>query len=161
MVRFSGGRSGSVADKQVGMIVYDASNDSFKGLDRSGNWDTLAQANASQVTSSASGVKVEYAAMSSVCSVNGACTLNSNRSSSNITITRTALGTYTVNLLNSIFTYAPVCTATMEYQTGLSGWTLSTNSTSSSTAFYLSFGYWTGTTLGSADGQIDVVCVGR
>jgi hypothetical protein len=96
-----------------GSIIYDASTDQFKGLDRNGNWDAMSSTTSTQNVSSTNGTAtyhVEYVYINSVCS-SSPCTLTSS-SAGIASVTRSGPGTYSVNFNSGTFTKTPACNVT-------------------------------------------------
>lgn len=98
----------SVSAPQVGMIVYDASSDQFKGLNSSGNWDAMTAPNAGNLVTSGGAMRIESARINSSCS--SVASASSNWISS---LNSPATGKCDLTL-NSTFSSQPVCTLTFD-----------------------------------------------
>ncbi len=97
----------AVSDKQIGMIVFDASTNTFKGLDSSGNWDAMTISGSSpNVTSNSSGQeRVERVLIAN----NGTASISSQSGTWVSSVSRTSTGYVTVTIANGAFTSAPTC----------------------------------------------------
>ena len=104
----------AVSDKQVGMIIYDASSSQFKGLDTNGNWDAMTVSGSNQVTSSGTSERIERARISGAATDQTNCTTSSctifRQSGSWVsTVTRSSTGVYNINFTTGTFSGIPSC----------------------------------------------------
>src|SRR5258708_5595387 len=100
----------AVANKQIGMIIFDASTNQFKGLDSSGSWDamTIPGTSANVYSSSTGQDRLERAKIAN----NGTTASITSQSGNWLTsVSRTGLGTVQLTLTTA-FSAIPTCTCT-------------------------------------------------
>jgi hypothetical protein len=157
----------AVSDKQVGMIVYDASSEQFKGLNSSGNWDVMTVASGNPVTSAGSSQRVERITFGGAtrgtnnCGASP-CTIHSQSGTWVQTpsgVTRSGTGIYVVNFVTSptaIFSDYPSCTCSAINQPN--------NSDIMCSAYESTSGLVNVTTFNSSgmlvDAEVDLICMG-
>jgi hypothetical protein len=106
----------AVADKKVGMIIYDLSSKQYKGLNSLGGWDAMSNGASSLNVSSASAgqERVERLTVATSCT-SSPCTITSQSGTwvqSPSGVTRASAGQYSVALTAGEFTAAPACNVT-------------------------------------------------
>jgi hypothetical protein len=95
----------AVSDRQVGMIIYDISSGTFKGLNKDGTFDPMSSFGSNGVVSSGSSERIERAYIAS----GGSITSQSGWLAS---ATNPSTGQYTLTITAGLFSAAPSCVAT-------------------------------------------------
>jgi hypothetical protein len=141
----------SVTELQAGLIIYDLSSDTFKGLNASGTWVQLSNASGNTVVSTGT-EKLNRAYITGPCT-SSPCTITSQSGSWISSMTRSSTGNYTVNFQTGIFSGAPSCSMT--------GYQFCTSNSATSSALSIScYGLSSGTLVASDLGSGQLICVG-
>lgn len=144
---------GSVSDKQTGMIIFDLSDNAFKGLDIAGNWNQMTTPGSSQVTSTGNRERLERLTIGTICT-SDPCSITSQSGSWVTQVEWVTTGTYVVHIASGTFSAPPSCTigtkdsGTLSYLYGIS----------TTSEVYLATQLSTTTAL--VDGRFDLICVG-
>jgi hypothetical protein len=143
----------SVADKTVGQIIFDASSNSFKGLDSSGNWDAMTVPGANAVTSGGSSERVERALI--VVNSASTCSITS-QSGTWVSSVAAASSVCTLTVAAGIFSSTPTCVASRNGTNANLAVAVGNSATSISIAAYDT----AGTILNGGTIGVNVICMG-
>ena len=134
---------------ETGLIVYDNSDDSFKGYDRNGNWQTLSTSQGSAVVSNGPAERVERA------SINGT-TIVAQSGTWISSVSNPSTGVYSISVNTGIFSDTPTCVTSTSQDERV---TTMTNPTST-TVVGVNARRITGSVGIPIDSSFNIICMG-